>query len=354
MAIKKHKRRGCAPKLIVMILVLAVAAGGVFAGLIVSDCTHIKLKTESVTVKVASGDGILTMADKLYEQGVIKFPFVFKLASMDSKYAGGVVAGDMEIKNGMSYKDILELLCTQRSDRTLTIPEGFEQRQIETRLVENGFCTAEEFEEAVKDDYGYDFLKDLPDRQYRLEGYLFPDTYKIPEGASAHDIINMMLAEFDSQLTQEMRSRVGTSEVRGLDLDQIVTLASIIERETDGETERAKVASVFYNRIDKKMRLQSCATVQYILGERKPVLSVSDTKIESPYNTYQNNGLPVGPIANPGIASIKAALWPEDTEYLYFVLTTSGDHVFSKTYEEHLAAMNSAESAVRVETEGAQ
>jgi len=354
MAIKKHKKRGCASRLIVIILVLAVAAGGVFAGLVVSDCAHVKLKTESVTVKVENGDGILTMADKLYNEGVIKYPIMFKLASRDAKYAGGVVPGDLVIKNGMSYKDILEQLCTERSGRTLTIPEGFEQRQIEARLVENGFCTAEEFEAAAKDDYGYDFLKDLPDRQYRLEGYLFPDTYKIPEGATAHDIINMMLSAFDSHLTGEMRDRIGTGDVRGLSLDQIITLASIIERETDGETERAKVASVFYNRIDKKMRLQSCATVQYILGERKAVLSVADTKIQSPYNTYQNNGLPAGPIANPGIESIKAALWPESTDYLYFVLTTSGDHVFSKTYEEHLAAMNSAESAVRVETEGAQ
>ena len=146
-----------------------------------------------------------------------------------------------------------------------------------------------------------------------------------------------MLAEFDKQVTDEMRARAKEMD---MSLDDIITLASVIERETDSDAERAKVAGVFYNRIDEGMKLQSCATVQYILGERKPVLSVADTQIQSPYNTYVNAGLPIGPIANPGIECIKAALYPEDTEYLYFVADENGGHIFSKTYEEHLAATN--------------
>jgi UPF0755 protein len=146
-----------------------------------------------------------------------------------------------------------------------------------------------------------------------------------------------MLKEFDEQVTDEMRAR---AKEMNMSLDDIITLASIIERETDSDAERAKVAGVFYNRIDEDMKLQSCATVQYILGERKPVLSVADTQIQSPYNTYLNAGLPLGPIANPGIDCINAALYPEDTAYLYFVAGEDGKHIFSRTYEEHLAATN--------------
>ena len=148
-----------------------------------------------------------------------------------------------------------------------------------------------------------------------------------------------------------MTSKISNLPVSGMTLDNVITMASIIERETNSDTERAKVAGVFYNRLKQNMKLQSCATVQYVLGERKAVLSIADTQIDSPYNTYLYSGLPAGPIANPGIDCIKAALEPESTDYLYFVAGKDGKHIFSKTYEEHLAAMNSTDSAVKVENQ---
>lgn len=353
MAITKHKSTGHSGIVFIAILLIAVAAVSGAGGYIMSDCSGVKLGSESVTLNIESGASASSIAQQLYDEGIIKFPSVFKLSARRNNYAASIRPGVIEIKNGMSYTDILDLLCSDnRNSRKLIIPEGFEQNQIRDRIVAEGFCSAEEFDAAVNDNYGYDFLSNLPARKNRLEGYLYPDTYIISEGATAHDIIDMMLAEFDAQVTDEMISKIRELPVSGFTLDDVITMASIIERETDSDTERAKVAGIFYNRLNQNMKLQSCATVQYILGERKSVLSIADTQIDSPYNTYVYSGLPAGPIANPGIDCIKAALEPEDTDYLYFVAGKNGDHIFSKTYEEHLKAMNSAESAVRVESEG--
>ena len=158
------------------------------------------------------------------------------------------------------------------------------------------------------------------------------------------DFEHSNLDNFDKHFKEEYYDRASELEMT---VDEIVTLASIIERETNNAEERKKVAGVFYNRLEQNMKLQSCATVQYALQERKPVLSVSDTKIESPYNTYVNYGLPVGPIASPGESCIEAALYPEETDALYFVLDSDGNHVFSETFEGHVEAKKRA--AVKVE-----
>lgn len=157
-----------------------------------------------------------------------------------------------------------------------------------------------------------------------------------------------MLKTFDQKFTDEYYKR---AQEMGKSVDQIITMASIIERETDSDTERAKVAGVFYNRLNKGMKLQSCATVQYVLGSHKPVLSIADTEIDSPYNTYKYAGLPVGPIANPGEDCIKAALYPEETDAFYFCLGKNGEHIFSKTYEEHVAAMEANDLVTTVDSE---
>jgi UPF0755 protein len=156
-----------------------------------------------------------------------------------------------------------------------------------------------------------------------------------------------MLKTFDSMFTEEYYNRAAEMNMT---VDQIVTMASIIERETNSDEERAKVAGVFYNRLNSGMKFQSCATVQYILGERKPVLSIADTQKESPYNTYLHSGLPIGPICNPGEACIKAALYPESTDAYYFCLSQSGEHIFSKTYEDHVKAMESNDLIMSVDS----
>ncbi|MCD8390570.1 MAG: endolytic transglycosylase MltG [Firmicutes bacterium] len=319
-----------------------------FAVLVFRDSASVSLSSETQTVEIYEGEGISEAAEQLKESGIIKYPFMFKIQAKLGGYAANLQPGSADITDGMSYEEILALLTTpNRSATKIVIPEGYEVRQIAETLCEAGIADWDRFYEALNDEYDYRFLENLPERENRLEGYLFPATYEIPEGMSEHDIINLMLSAFDNQFKDEYYDR---AEELGMTVDQIITLASIIERETDSEAERAKVAGVFYNRLTSDMKLQSCATVQYILGERKPVLAISDTQIDSPYNTYMYSGLPIGPIANPGLACIEAALYPEETDAYYFVQGSDGQHIFSTTYEEHLAAMQESDPTISVDS----
>ena len=304
---------------------------------VVKDAKDIEIG-QSLTIEIPDGAGASVVSELLHENGAVKYPTVFRLCSRLGNFDGQYKPGPVTLHNGMSYLSILELLISERNIVKVVIPEGYTIRQIEETVAASGLCSTDEFY-AVLDAslYDYRFLKDIPERENRLEGYLFPATYEFFPGASAQEIVDAMLKRFDEVFTDEYYKR---AEEVNVTVDEVITMASIVERETNADGERAKVAGVFYNRINENMPLQSCATVQYILGENKPVLSESDTKIDSPYNTYKNPGLPVGPIASPGEECIKAALWPEKTDAFYFLLGTDGEHIFSKTYEEHLKAMN--------------
>ena len=185
--------------------------------------------------------------------------------------------------------------------------------------------------------YDYDFISQIPDREKKLEGYLFPDTYEIYKETSAEAIVDKLLSRFNNIFTKEYKNR---AKELNMTIDQVVTLASIIEREAKLDSERKTISAVFHNRLKKKMLLQSCATVQYILKEQKEELTYKDLEIESPYNTYKHIGLPPGPIASPGLKAIEAALYPENTDYLYFFTKDDSSHVFSRTYNEHISAQN--------------
>ncbi len=320
----------------IMAAVIAVIIVGINIIRIGADYRRISLD-ERVTFKIESGTGSREIAAMLKEQKVIKYPKIFLMAAKTGGYAGRFKAGSITIEPKSSYKDIMNTLIQDNRNATkVTIPEGFEVRMIIDRLEEAGVIDRETFISMLDASrYDYKFLKDRKDRNDNLEGYLFPDTYYIYPEDTEEDIIKKMLDEFDSHFKPEYYDRA--KELK-MSVDDIVKLASIIERETDLAEERSKVAGVFYNRIKKNMKLQSCATVQYILKERKPNLSNEDVKIDSPYNTYKYDGLPVGPIACPGIECIEAALYPEETTALFFVQGPDGKHIFSETYEEHLKA----------------
>ncbi len=314
--------------------------------ILLSDSLGVTIDEGSKRIEVSEGEGPSAVAEKLSEADIVKYPLLFKIQSKIGGYDGGFQPGAVTVTQGMSYNQILDLLITPNRESTrITIPEGYEIKQIAQKLDEAGVVGWQDFYAALNPaDYNYPFLQGLPQRDGVMEGYLFPATYEIPDGMTAHDIIDLMLSAFNNQFTQEMYSRA--SEL-GMTVDELITMASIIEREA-GEGEKAKVAGVFYNRRNSGMKLQSCATVQYILGERKPVLAIADTRIDSPYNTYMYPGFPVGPICNPGMDSINAALYPEVTDAYYFVLGKNGEHVFSATYEEHLAAMSSSDPTMSV------
>ena len=223
-------------------------------------------------------------------------------------------------------------------------------------LAEQGVCSTDKLEAAADYEFDYAFLQGLPyGDKNRLEGYLFPDTYQFFVGDDPENVIDKFLTNFDRKLTEELRSAVaGVNEMLTekmtengfteqeiansmLDLHDIITVASLIEKETAKTSESATIASVIYNRLCSKLYpcLQIDATIQYALPERKEVLSDADKSLISPYNTYTNAGLPAGPIANPGINSIRAALYPAETDYYFYALNKNGVHTFSETYYEH-------------------
>jgi UPF0755 protein len=296
-----------------------------------------------VTVNIPKGSGAIKIAEILEENDVIDSEFLFIGYSYlkDTVYHSG-----NHTFNKKSYSNILEVLSQPEAPqiKRLTIPEGMEFKDIAKLMAENGLGTYDEILDCAKiKNFNYDFLKDIPKREFELEGYLFPDTYEFSVQEGVVSMLNKMLANFDAKFTSEMRIRAKELD---MSIDEIVTMASVVEREAAVKNEFDLVAGVFYNRInsvgESRGYLESCATVQYILGERKNVLSVADTKIDSKYNTYMYPGLPQGPIASPGMVAIKAALYPEKTDYLYFVADGSGKHFFAKNFATHQQNMKKA------------
>lgn len=338
MVVKRKKSHFSLGKVVAAACACCIAVIAVSGVGILKDVKKIDISSD-ITVQIPEGAGSSVVAQLLYDNGIIKYPAMFKLSSKLGGFDGEYKPGTVTVSPDMSYDDILNaLVVSERDLDKVVIPEGYNIKQIAETLENAQICTAEDFCNALDPTlYDYKFLKDLPDRENKLEGYLFPATYDFKKGTAAQDVVNTMLERFDEAFGDEYYARA--KEVN-ITVDEAVTMASIVERETNAEGERAKVAGVFYNRLNSDMKLESCATVQYILGTNKPVLSVADTQTDSPYNTYLHKGLPIGPICSPGAECIKAALYPEKTEALYFLLGTDGEHIFSKTYEEHQKAMN--------------
>lgn len=301
---------------------------------------------KDVLVKIPAGATTSDIADILETEGVIDNSFMFTLSAKLDGFDGQFKYGTYIFSTTMNEEDIMTMLATegaQAEQFKITVPEGYSVYQIADMLEEKEICTADEFLLVADSlDYDYKFIEYIPvDREdgIALEGYLFPETYFVALDATAKDIVNTMLAQFDKVFIDEYYAKV---DEMGYSLDEIITIASVIEKEAKLDSERVLMSSVIYNRSQIDMPLGMCSTVLYAqgrIGEAVTQLTIEETKFESPYNTYINVGLPYGPIANPGGASIEAALFPEDTDYYYFVLIdeATGEHHFSKTYEEHLA-----------------
>lgn len=293
--------------------------------------------TTTVIYTVPSGATTTSIGKELAELSIIQNANAFKAKAKQMEVDGQMKAGDYMLSKSMSVEEIITKLVNGDvyiETFTFTIPEGFEVRQIVDKLESEGLINREKFLDALQNaPFDYAFLEGV-DRSYLLEGYLFPDTYTLKTGATEIQIIDRMLERFDEIFTDEYYARAKELDMT---VDQVVTLASIIEREARVEEEFPIVSSVFHNRIDIGMMLQSCATVQFVLKERKDVLSFDDIAIDSPYNTYINVGLTPSPIASPGELAIHSALYPADTNYLYFVTkeTNDGSHYFNETLEGH-------------------
>lgn len=317
-------------------MLLLIIIGGFFVLNQFSAMTSSKGEYEDNTICIVN-DGATTeeIANQLKQANVIKSPLVFRLLTKIDGKEGQLKAGTYQFPAGLTLEQILQKVYEGNTAYVwITIPEGFKTKQIVELLDTKGLIDKEQFMQEVQEgQFNYSFLKERAPSEKRLEGFLFPDTYQVADGMSEHAIIKMMLQRFEDVFIKEWDQR--SDEVE-LSFDEAVILASIIEREAAVDEERPIIASVFYNRLQKNWRLQSCATVQYLFDKPKPRLLNKDTEIESPYNTYLHQGLPPGPISNPGEASLKAVLSPADTDYMFFVAQADGTHHFSKKYSEHL------------------
>lgn len=292
-----------------------------------------------IEIEIPDGTTLKETSKKLKENNLIKNTDVFliyaKLNSLEN-----IKSGRYSLNKSQNVEKILNLLNEGSIPLgvKITIPEGFEVRNIIKRLSDSLSINPDKFLEYVNNpkmfEQDYLFLKNS--KIITLEGYLFPDTYYISEDLNEEGIIRLFLERFNQiYIENDINKKILDNKIS---LNEFITMASIVEREAVKPEERAIIAGVFYNRLNINMPLQSCATVQYILKERKPILSIADTKINSPYNTYINKGLPPTPIASPGLDSILATLDPKRTDYIYFVAKGDGGHEFSETYEEHLKA----------------
>jgi UPF0755 protein len=303
-------------------------------------------ESEGVEFIVERGAATSQIARKLFEQGLIKNETVFKLLSKINGYDGTYKSGTHIVSPNLTYDEMMRVLSSSPVTRKVMIPEGKTFMQIVDILYNNKIIKDKErfIKCANTDEFDYDFLKNLPRREHRLEGYLFPDTYEYDYNASDREIITKMLDNFDRKFKQQYREMIANLPVE-MTMDDVVIMASIIEREAKDPDDRHIIAGVLYNRLgnsDPSLRkLQVDATIQYVIfkktGAYKDRLLYEDYDIEDEYNTYLHEGLPPGPICCPGEASIRAAVNPDETPYLYYVAKGDGSHAFARTYKDHQA-----------------
>ncbi|MCM8900926.1 endolytic transglycosylase MltG [Caldicoprobacter algeriensis] len=334
--------------------------------LLLFEPVDVKDKT-SVTVDIPMGTSVRGIAEILHEKGLIRNTGVFRFYVELTDKASKLKAGRYMLSRSMTPQQILDELITGEAavdTVKVTIPEGFSIRDIANYLQnfekdgQKVFqFTAEQFIDAAKqfDKFAedYTFLYEIPEArrsgEYPLEGYLFPDTYIVYVDSTPDDIIRKMLSTFERKVYfAEFRNvpLLTRIEELGMTLDQVITLASVVQEEAAVKDEFYKISAVFHNRLNIDMPLQSCATVQYALGssERKPFLTNEEISVDSPYNTYKHKGLPVGPIASPGQLAVEAVLYPEEEfmnpekPVLFFVYAGDNRHEFSYTAEEHAKA----------------
>ena len=289
---------------------------------------------------VDEGESARDVVGKLKQQGFIQNDLLFLLYLRYRGLDRGIEAGIYNLPGGLTIPELAEVLQSARaSSSAVTIPEGWRREQIGESLSSFVNLSPDEFFALTAEPIpGFSFSSEIPP-DATLEGFLFPDTYQITPDDITLDLVLLMMANFDNQVTPDMRQAFST---QGLSLFQAVTLASIVEREAVVPDERPIIASVFLNRLHVGMNLDADPTVQYALGKQdnwwKAPLFFEDLEIDSPYNTYRYPGLPLGPIANPGLDSLLAVAYPDTTPYLYFraACDGSGEHLFAETFEGHL------------------
>ena len=352
---KKHRKGKFNWKIYVAAVVLGSMLLAGLGWILANDLCALDKGTETYSVTIEEGDGVFAIAGKLKKAGLIQLKGFFVLFEIVTGAKNDIDPGTYELNTSMDYRSLVHNMydpdARRRAEEGLvliTIPEGYTVQQIVDLLAEKGIATKEELVDAVSNfDFGeeYPFIDNsLTGQINRLEGYLFPDTYEFSTEKTAVFAIDTMLTNFNTKVSDELLSEIQESDYS---LKEIITMASIIEKEAIGDyEERTNVASVLYNRLNNPDAetaglLQVDASIDYALKLEGKDRSEFSTEMDSPYNTYIHAGLPVGPICNPSLASIRAALNPSQTDYYYYALGTDGVHHFFRTYSEHLAFVNS-------------
>jgi len=306
-------------------------------------------ETEDKLFLIEKGENLFQIANKLEQEGMIRSRFFFDFFVFLKNSQSKLQAGEYSLNSSMNIIEIANKIISGDTIKILiTIPEGWNLRDIAWNFENKGMFQAEELFELIgfplinysvntdlpkpKDfSIDYEFLKDKP-KNVNLEGYLFPDTYETVPGAGLESIVRKMLDNFDKKLTQDLREKI---KEQGRTIFEIITMASLLEKEVKDFEEKKIVAGILWKRMENKIGLHVDATISYITGKKTVKISKQETEIDSLYNTYKYRGLPLGPICNPGLESIIAAIHPANSDYWYYLSTPEGETIFNKTLEEH-------------------
>ncbi|MBE7033478.1 MAG: endolytic transglycosylase MltG [Ruminococcaceae bacterium] len=330
-------------KIVLGVILVIVAVVAYFAITMIMEYTRTTSSNIEVTVQIPKGASEKQIAEILKDNGVIDYELTFRLKMKNSPHRGNLNYGKFVLKKKMCLDDLIEVLARPtelREGITVTIPEGYSAEKIAVLMEEKGLCSKEEFlKELSEGKFNYDFIKDIPEKEgvkYKLQGYLFPSTYIFDKETDASKIINTLLKEFENQY-----NKVRHMLPDDMTMAEAINRAALIEREAKLDKERETISGVIDNRLDIGMILQIDASVVYAISDglyNVERVLYKDLEIDSPYNTYKYKGLPAGPICNPGLESIRAAMNPEEHKYLYYHTDTEkndGSHIFSETFSQH-------------------
>lgn len=321
-------------------LIVALAAGSV--AWVYNNVSQTGETSAEVSFTVNKGEGVRGISKRLYDQKFIPSQQAWTLYVLITGRRGSLLAGDYTINHAMSGRQILEIFIGDQPETqevTITIPEGLTATEIANRLEKAEIVSAPSFmlavnstdSRAILPDQNYDYFSSKP-ANANLEGFLFPDTYRFVRHSTAENVLQKFLDNFGDRVDPDLRHQIQTTSHT---LYEILTMGSILEAELKSSADRALAADLFWRRIKIGMPMQSDATVNYITGKGRMQPSIDDTKAESPYNTYLHTGLPPGPINNPGLSAIKAAINPTPNDYLFYLTAPDGQTIFSKTLAEH-------------------
>ena len=322
----------------VLVIALIIFALWFFGGL------YGKAKNEALKLTIDKGQTVTQVANKLKESGLINSDTLFKLLAKVKGLASSLKAGEYTIPANVSLEQLIKVFAIgpAPAEKVVLVKEGMTIKAIEEYLKTGNLITDGSFEKIANGAVGslpsslknYPFLIAIP-AGHNLEGFLFPDTYKLYASDNGEALVKKMLDNFQAKLRPELVTEIAAQKKT---LYDIIIMASLIEKEVRHPEDMKTVSGIFYNRLARGQRLESDATLSYALGDNKPGHSLAETAIDNPYNTYRNNGLPPGPISNPGLQAIEAAIYPASTSYLYFLTDpATGQTIWARTFEEHKA-----------------